>query len=134
MPLVRRRSASIRNRHPRNPCRNPKGCDGTGWVRPFRLATVALIGAVSCDSPTAPTTGHSAVTVVDIVLANGGIAPLRGCVVAHVQEGALSDGPFRAGSRTSHLMVSPMTTIVIGDREMLATPEPSCAGKPPANG
>jgi hypothetical protein len=56
-----------------------------------RLAIVALIFAVSCHSPTAPGTGQDAVTVVDVVLANGGIAPLRGYVVAHVQFEVTSD-------------------------------------------
>jgi hypothetical protein len=57
-----------------------------------RLAIVALIGAVvSCHSPTAPITGQDAVTVVDVVLANGGIAPLRGWVGAHVQFEVTSD-------------------------------------------
>jgi hypothetical protein len=56
-----------------------------------RLAIVALIGAVSCHSPTAPITGQNAVAVVDVVLANGGIAPLRGYVVAHVQFEVTSD-------------------------------------------
>jgi hypothetical protein len=58
---------------------------------PGRLAIVALIGAISCHSPTAPITGQDAVTVVDVVLANGGIAPLRGYVVAHVQFEVTSD-------------------------------------------
>jgi hypothetical protein len=54
-----------------------------------RLASIALIGAVSCHSPTAPITGNDAVTVVDVVLANGGIAPLY--VLAHVQFEVTSD-------------------------------------------
>jgi hypothetical protein len=57
-----------------------------------RLAIVTLLGAVaSCHSPTAPTTGEDAVTVVDVVPASGGVAPLGGYVVAHVQFQATSD-------------------------------------------
>jgi hypothetical protein len=90
--------------------------NGAGWIRPFsacdhrfvcrivcqrvpnvqrpiagRLAIVAVIGAISCHSPTSPITGQDAVMVVDVVLANGGIAPLRGYVVAHVQFQVTSD-------------------------------------------
>ena len=56
-----------------------------------RLAIITLIGAVaSCHSPTAPTTGQDALTIVDAVPASGGIA-LGEFVVAHVQFQATSD-------------------------------------------
>jgi hypothetical protein len=57
-----------------------------------RLVILALIGAVvSCHSPTAPITGQDAVTVLDVVPASGGIQPLGGYVVAHVQFEVTSD-------------------------------------------
>jgi len=55
-----------------------------------RLAIVALIGTASCHSPTSPTTGHDAVTVVDVAPASGGIQP-GSYVVAHVQFQVTSD-------------------------------------------
>lgn len=55
------------------------------------VAIVALIDAISCHSPTSPSTGQDAVMVVDVDLANGGIAPLGGYVVAHVKFEVTSD-------------------------------------------
>jgi hypothetical protein len=57
-----------------------------------RLVIVALIGVISCHSPTAPITGQDAVMVVDVDLASGGIQPLGAAyVVAHVQFEVTSD-------------------------------------------
>ena len=58
-----------------------------------RLAIVALIFAVvSCHSPTAPTTGQDALTVVDVFsVDNGGIERLGTHVDVHVQFEVTSD-------------------------------------------
>ena len=57
-----------------------------------RLAIVTLIGAAaSCHSPTSPTTGQDAVTIVDVVPDSGGVAPLGGYAVARIQFEVTSD-------------------------------------------